>query len=267
VRVVDPATGRPGAPGHARALDDRDAQRGRRSPIPESEWLWFATMTASSSPGAADAYRRVALVDDHQLVGLALHTALNASADLRLAGSYPTVDALLRGQPRPGLVLLDLRLADGSSPAGNVQRIREAGGQVLVFTSGEDAYLLREALRADVLGVLRKSTPVEVMTFTIGQAARGLPVMTSEWAHAVESDPRLQDAGLSNQESRVLRLFADGAKSQQVADDLHITLGTLEDYIRRIRAKYARVGRPAPTKIDLYKRAVEDGLLPGPGHE
>ena len=207
------------------------------------------------------------MVDDHQLVGLALATTMASSTDLTLVGAFPTVDALLRKQARPELVLLDLRLADGSSPANNVRRIRDAGGEVLVFTSAEDAYLVREALHADVLGVLRKSTPVEVMVHAIGRAARGLPVVTSEWAHAVESDPQLSDAGLSPQESRVLQLFADGARSQSVADELHITVGTLEDYVRRIRSKYARAGRPAPTKIDLYKRAVEDGLLPGPGRE
>lgn len=218
-------------------------------------------------PAAQEVPRRISLVDDHQLVGLALITAFASRSDLRLDGSYTTVDALLRAQPRPGLVLLDLRLADGTSPAGNVRRIREAGGEVLAFTSGEDAYLVQEALRAEVLGILRKSTPVEMMTYAIGRAARGLPVMTSEWAHAVENDPQLHDAALSPQESRVLQLFADGARSQSVADELHITVGTLEDYIRRIRSKYARAGRPAPTKIDLYKRAVEDGLLPAPGRE
>ncbi|MGT2425269.1 LuxR C-terminal-related transcriptional regulator [Amnibacterium kyonggiense] len=220
-----------------------------------------------SKPPAARAPRDVALVDDHQLVGLALVAALGSSSDLKLLGAYPTVDALLRKQARPGLVLLDLRLADGSSPSSNVRRIREVGGEVLVFTSAEDAYLVREALHADVLGVLRKSTPVEVMIHAIGRAARGLPVVTSEWAHAVESDPQLSDAALSPQESRVLQLFADGARSQRVAEELHITVGTLEDYIRRIRTKYARAGRPAPTKVDLYKRAVEDGLLPAPGRE
>jgi two-component system response regulator DevR len=222
---------------------------------------------AASSYANAGVARSVALVDDHQLVGFALLAALGNRTDLQLQGSHPTVDALLRSQPRLGLVLLDLRLADGSSPGDNVRRIREAGGDVLVFTSAEDAFLVREALRADVLGVLRKSTPVELVLYAIGRAAHGLPVITSEWAHALESDPRLPDAALSRQEARVLQLFADGAKSQTVAAELHITVGTLEDYVRRIRAKYARAGRPAPTKIDLYKRAVEDGLLPRPGRE
>lgn len=207
----------------------------------------------------------VALVDDHQLVGLALRTAFGTNPRLLLVGVHPTVDALLESAASPALVLLDLRLADGSSPATNVARIRETGAGVLVFTSGEDAHLVREALRADVLGLLRKSAPVPVITYAVERAVLGMPVMSSEWAHAVENDPLIADAGLSPREAEVLQLFADGAKSQPVADQLHITLGTLEDYIRRIRAKYARIGRPAPTKIDLYKRAVEDGLLPAPG--
>lgn len=222
---------------------------------------------AVASSAASRTPYRVTLVDDHQLVGVALLSALSHQVSLRLDGSYPTVDALLHRQPSPSLVLLDLRLSDGSSPADNVRRIRDAGGDVLVFTSAEDAYLVREALRADVLGVVRKSAPIEVVIHAIGRAAQGLPVVTSEWAHALENDPRSSDAGLSPQESRVLQLFADGQKSQAVADALHITVGTLEDYVRRIRSKYERAGRPAPTKIDLYKRAVEDGLLPGPGRE
>ncbi|MFJ7624450.1 DNA-binding response regulator, partial [Rhodococcus erythropolis] len=39
---------------------------------------------------------------------------------------------------------------------------------------------------------------------------------------------------------------------------------TVNDYLQRIRQKYAAAGRPAPTKTDLYKRAVEDGVLPIP---
>jgi two-component system response regulator DevR len=222
-------------------------------------------VVTSRSSGGSPVPGRIALVDDHQLVGLALRAAFAPNPTLDLVGVHPTVDALLHADAHPALVLLDLRLADGSSPVGNVQRIRETGAGVLAFTSGEDVHLVREALRADVLGLLRKSAPVEIITHSIERAVRGQPVMSSEWAHAVESDPLIEGAGLSRQEANVLRLFADGAKSQSVADELHITVGTLEDYIRRIRVKYTRAGRPAPTKVDLYKRAVEDGLLPAPG--
>jgi hypothetical protein len=42
---------------------------------------------------------------------------------------------------------------------------------------------------------------------------------------------------------------------------------TLKTHLRRIRMKYAEVGRPAPTRRDLYVRAVEDGLVPPPAED
>lgn len=61
-----------------------------------------------------------------------------------------------------------------------------------------------------------------------------------------------------------MSLFADGHPAQRVADDSGIAVSTVEDYIRRIRAKYAAAGRAAVTEVDLHKRAIEDGDLPAP---
>ena len=206
----------------------------------------------------------VALVDDHEIVDFAVEAAVARIPRLRLAGSGRTVDSLLQKRLGAGLVLLDLRLADGSSPAQNVELLRAAGSQVLAFTSGESPYLMRLALQTDVLGVVRKSEPLDTLTRAIELASAGRPVVTAEWAHTIETDPDTRRAALSEQEARVLTRFADGASAQEVAESLHISVGTLEDYVRRIRAKYAGVGRPAATKVDLFKRAVEDGLLPSP---
>ena len=49
-----------------------------------------------------------------------------------------------------------------------------------------------------------------------------------------------------------------------VARSLGMDTETLKTHLRRIRAKYADAGRPAPTRRDLYVRAIEDGLLPPP---
>ena len=47
-----------------------------------------------------------------------------------------------------------------------------------------------------------------------------------------------------------------------VADSESHALSTAREYLDRIRVKYVEVGRPAPTKVDLLRRAVEDGILP-----
>jgi two-component system, NarL family, response regulator DevR len=51
---------------------------------------------------------------------------------------------------------------------------------------------------------------------------------------------------------------------KSVARQMTISNETVEQYLGRVREKYARVGRAAPTKVELYYRAVEDGHLPPP---
>jgi two-component system response regulator DevR len=206
----------------------------------------------------------VALIDDHEIIALALREAITSVPGLTFAGVSPTVDDSLDQHPDAGLVVLDLRLADGSSPIGNVDRLVERGAAVIAYTSGENPYLLRLVATTPILGIVRKSDPVAVLVDTLRQAAEGRAVMSTEWAAAIDSDPGLDAAALSEQEQEVLRLFAAGLKAQSVASTMKIAVPTVEDYVRRIRSKYARIGRSADTKIDLYKRAIEDGFLPLP---
>jgi len=61
-----------------------------------------------------------------------------------------------------------------------------------------------------------------------------------------------------------LRLYATGLPIKSVARRLGIGEETAKQYVRRVREKYAQANRAAPTKVDLYHRAVEDGHLPSP---
>lgn len=62
----------------------------------------------------------------------------------------------------------------------------------------------------------------------------------------------------------MLVLYASGLKLDAVARQLGIKTATVREYLERIRAKYDAAGRFAPTKTDLYKQAVRDGLVPPP---
>ena len=216
-------------------------------------------------PPIADPPRTVGLVDDHELVSVALSSVIAQLPQPHFVGMAATVDDLLAVHPALDLVVLDLRLADGSSPVNNVDRSVAAGSNVLAFTSGENPYLLRLVAKTAVLGVIRKSESLAVLDDALMRAAAGEPVVSTDWAAALDSDPRLTEAALSPQEQKVLSLFANGHKAQAVAYQAGISPGTVDDYVRRVRAKYSRVGRHAHTKVDLYKRAVEDGFLPPPG--
>ena len=206
---------------------------------------------------------RLGLVDDHEIVAVAFSSLIGKMDDVELVCDARTVDDLLALGEHLDLVVLDLRLADGSSPVNNVERLAATGVNVIAFTSGENPFLVRLAAKTAVLGVVRKSEPVAVLEDSLLRAAAGLPVISTDWAAAVDSDPDLDQAGLSPQEQKVLSLFASGKKAQAVAYDAGIALGTVDDYVRRVRAKYAQAHRQVRSKSDMHRAAVEDGFLPG----
>ena len=115
---------------------------------------------------------RVGLVDDHEVIATAVRAALRQTRELELVAFAPTVDGLFaKAAGRLHLVVLDLRLADGSSPANNVDRLIDAGCNVIAFTSGESPYLLRAVARTPVLGIVRKSEPLHALTTALLHAA------------------------------------------------------------------------------------------------
>nr|WP_225858041.1 response regulator transcription factor [Rhodococcus wratislaviensis] len=220
-----------------------------------------------ADPGAGDkgaGVRRIGVVEDHESMIFGLAAMLAGSDDLALVASAATVGELLAQTADLDLAVLDLRLSDGSSPISNVERLRAAGVETLVFTSAEDPYLVRSAARAGVLGVVRKSEPAVAVVEAIRRAAHGGVVATADWAAAIDGDPDLLGVDLSPRQREVLALYASGEKATRVASLTGLSQDTVNDYLRRIRQKYADAGRPAQTKTDLYQRAVEDGWLPLP---
>ena len=207
---------------------------------------------------------RIAHVDDHETVQIGFASVLASQSDLVLAASVASVDVLVNRLHEFDLVVLDLRLSDGSSVESNLATLLAGGARVLAFTAAEDQLAVRAASRAGVLGIVRKSESREVIIDAVRRAAIGESIATAEWAAALDADPELPSVGLSPKEQEVLALYAAGEKSITVADRAGLSTNTVSEYVRRIRQKYARAGRPAHTKIDLYKRAVEDGILPSP---
>ena len=123
---------------------------------------------------------------------------------------------------------------------------------------------MREALAAGAAGVVSKASPIGDVIAAISTVASGEPLNNVEWASAVEGDRAFADAQLSARERDVLRLYAAGLPLKVVADRLGVAYSTAKENITRVRVKYVEVGRPAPTKVDLLRRAMEDGILAEP---
>ncbi|MDD7930494.1 response regulator transcription factor [Microbacterium thalli] len=209
---------------------------------------------------------RVALIDDHESVrlGLAAACARSGVGEVVFAGS--TVAEYLRwrgdsGEPPADVVVLDLMLGDGATVSENVSRLVWNGSQVIIHSVADRPAAVREALAAGALGVISKSARTDDVVAAIATVARGEHLDNVEWASAVDGDRAFADAQLSARERDVLRLYAAGLPLKSVAEQLGIAYSTAKENITRVRVKYVEVGRPAPTKVDLLRRAMEDGLV------
>jgi len=206
---------------------------------------------------------RIAAVDDHPalLSGLRAELAV-LDPGLEFVATAGTVPGLLAGAGGTAVdvVLLDLRLGDGSAPADNVAALVAAGWRVLVYTEGRQHEAALEALRAGAQGVLLKDRPVATVAQALRSVADGDTLPSAETAAALQHAEDLT-SHLSPQERRVLQLYAGGMPARSVALRIGVTHETAKSYLKRIRAKYAAVDRPAYTRMELYRRAVEDGVL------
>jgi two-component system, NarL family, nitrate/nitrite response regulator NarL len=206
----------------------------------------------------------VAAVDDHPIVlaGIATWVAADSSG-LAVIGTATTVGALLAGPGRHArVVLLDLDLGDGSSVDQNVGAIRAAGAAVLVLAASDKPVSVRAAMRAGALGYVLKSEPTEIVRAAIKAVAAGQDWISPRLAYILATDNAPDRPALSGQETRALSLYATGMPMKLVARRMGLSEETAKQYVGRVREKYARAGRAAPTKLELYYRAVEDGHLP-----
>lgn len=209
---------------------------------------------------------RVALIDDHESVRLGLEAACARTTTKQVVFSGSSVVEYLNWRafsaaPPADVVVLDLTLGDGTTVTENVSRLVHDGSPVIIHSVADRPAAVREALVAGAAGVVSKSSRIDDVIEAISTVARGDSLDNVEWASAIEGDRAFASAQLSARERDVLRLYAAGLPLKVVADRLGIAYSTAKENITRVRVKYVEVGRPAPTKVDLLRRAMEDGLV------
>jgi len=212
----------------------------------------------------------VALIDDHESVRLGLEAACLRDGEQRVVFTGATVKEYLTwratsSEPPVDVVVLDLTLGDGTTVTENVTTLVADGASVVIHSVADRPASVREALVAGAAGVVSKSSTLDDVLEAIHTVARGEALNNVEWASAVDGDREFADAQLSTREREVLRLYAAGLPLKAVAERLGVAYSTAKENITRIRVKYVEVGRPAPTKVDLLRRAMEDGIVAADG--
>jgi two-component system nitrate/nitrite response regulator NarL len=203
-------------------------------------------------------------VDDHPIILDSVEDWVRTDqGDIRVVATAATVDALLAGPGRRAdVVLLDLDLGDGTTAEANVAAILAAGPAVLVLSASDRPLAVRAAMRAGAHGYALKSEQADQIRSAIREVTAGRDWISPRLALIFATDDAVGRPTLSHQERRALQLYATGLPLKSVAKKMAISEETVKQYLGRVRQKYTLAGRAAPTKLELYHRAVEDGHLP-----
>lgn len=188
---------------------------------------------------------RVLLVDDSEVVRMGLRALLSAEPGIELVGEAISVASAIEtcGRVKPDVLLLDLRLPDGTGFDACRQILKkQPETRVLVLTSVVDDGLVDEAIRAGAHGYLLKEINSRGLVQAILDVSTGKsildPAITARVMKLVKSGGN-QDAlaSLSPQERRVLALIAEGRTNKEVGTELGLSEKTVKNYLSNIFEK------------------------------
>lgn len=212
---------------------------------------------------------RIAIVEDHVLQRRATEDLVATQAGLQVVWSGETLPAFQQWfatvpqRRRPHLLILDLLVERGPSvEPQQVLALTRSGVRVLVLSAMSSPELVRRVLRAGVRGVVAKRDPAEDVVGAIWTVLGRGQWLTPELVNVIGED--VDRPRLSVQEEQTLVLYASGLTLDEVAAALGVKKDTAKKYLSRVKAKYAAVGRPVRTKLDLNQAAQRDGYLDGP---
>ena len=189
----------------------------------------------------------VIIVDDHPLFRRGLIQLLNTTGLYRLAGEAASgregLELVQRVQP--DLLLLDLNLKDMSGiDVLREVKSRESDIRVVMITVSDQADDLLAALRHGADGYLLKDMEPEEMLESLEAAASGRVIVSEALTHLLAAAIRKGDrpesvgeAGLTDQEERILELIAGGMSNKLIGKELDIAEGTVKVHVKHILRK------------------------------
>jgi len=213
--------------------------------------------------------KRILLADDHAILRSGLRLLIEGQPGLEVVGEAGDgQEALEKARTlKPDLILLDLNMP-GLDGLAALPQIREQSpdSRVLILTMHDDVSYLQQALNAGASGYVLKRAVDSELLLAIETVLRGetyvhsamtqklLQKMTSEQSAAKDA-PDPWDT-LSERERDVLRLVALGNTNQEIADELFLSVKTVETYRARGMEKLG-----LQTRAQLVKSALKRGLL------
>ena len=212
---------------------------------------------------------RILIADDHALVRRGLQDLIQSERGFKVVGEAQDSSETLRlvAALHPKVVLLDISMPGigGINVIHQLQQF-DPHPSVLVLTAHEDESLLQEAFRAGAKGYIVKRAADSELINALRAVARGdvyvHPSMTSALLQTLVAPPAsgeneaVEVETLTPREQEILRLLAQGYTNRQIAEELFISVRTVETHRANLMAKLN-----LHTRLDLVRYAKLNSLL------
>jgi DNA-binding NarL/FixJ family response regulator len=209
---------------------------------------------------------RILIVDDHIVVRAGLRALLSGEPSFAIIGETGNgLEAVaLARRLAPDVVLMDLRLNDGAGTGEGTdgieatRRITEAvpDTRVVVLTSYDSQEIVIRAIEAGARGYVLKAGPPEELFRAVRAAATGGMALAPEAAEHLTSRMSDPAPALSDRETQVVRLLAEGRNNQDIAAALFLSEATIKTHLVRI---YRKLG--TENRVSTVAEAARRGLI------
>lgn len=199
---------------------------------------------------------KVLIADDHGVVRDGLRMLIEGQPDMSVVAEVRNAFDVVDRATESGcnVVLLDISMPGQS--LDQIPLLKEScpAARILVLTMHDSAEYRRRATDAGAAGyVLKRSAGSTLLSAIRGE---DMPPPTQDIVPAVPPAPSGPEHTLSPREAEVLRLVSAGFTNQETADQLGLSIKTVEGYRARVRRKLG-----ARSRVDLVRHAIRLGLL------
>jgi DNA-binding NarL/FixJ family response regulator len=205
-------------------------------------------MNTKASAGTANRKSKIFVVDDHPIVRQGLGLLINREPDMIVCGAAEETQSALRAIPtlQPDVMVVDISLTgpDGLELVKMI-RTRDANLPILVLSMHDESIYAERALRAGANGYIMKQEATEKVLVAIRRILRGevylsdrvSSKMLQQYVRGSSTARESPVADLSDRELEVFRLVGEGHGTRQIAEELHLSVKTVETYQAHIKEK------------------------------
>jgi DNA-binding NarL/FixJ family response regulator len=206
-------------------------------------------MSATNKPASQSATKkRILVVDDHPIVRQGLALMINRESDLVVCGEAEEATGAMHvlASSRPDVLIVDISLngPDGLDLLKNI-RLTHPTLPVLILSMHDESIYAERALRAGANGYIMKQEATEKVLIAVRRILNGEIYLSDRLANRmlkryITGSGTLRNssiADLSDRELEVFRLIGEGHGTRQIAEELHLSIKTVESYQAHIKEK------------------------------